>query len=145
MIIKLLPQQVPVFWDAIKLGTTQADEVDSKDLQSYLNEMLHALLSDKAQCFVALDEGRILKGLLITRLMADKTTERKFLLLQALYVWNKLETADWSEAYNLVSQFASKEHCESLSFNSRNPAAWKRMEQYGFKEKTRTLEIKIGG
>jgi hypothetical protein len=143
MIIKLLSKQIPTFWESIKFATVQADEIDARDLQPYLNELLHTLLSDKAQCFIALNNERILKGLLVTRVMVDRVTSRKHLLLQSLYVWEKLNDADWREAYNVVKEFAEKEQCKSLSFSSRNPATWLRMDIFGFKEKTRTLEVRL--
>jgi hypothetical protein len=144
MIIKLIPNQIPLFWDAIKLGATQADEVDSKNLQPYLNELLHALLSDKAQCFASLDDNRVLTGVLITRIGIDKVTEDKFLFLQSIYVWKLLADQVWRDAYDLFSSFAVKEGCKYLSFNSRQRALWDRAEKFGFKEKTRTFTLKIG-
>lgn len=143
MIIKLIPKQVPVFWEAIKVATTQADEVDSKDLQSYLNELLHALLSDKAQCFVGLDDNRTLIGILITRIGIDKITNDKFLLLQAVYTWEKLEDQVWKDTYDLFRSFAIKEGCKELLCNSRNPAIWNKVGMLGFKEKTRTFVLQI--
>lgn len=143
MILKLLPKQIPVFWNAIKTGAVQADEVDSKDLQPYLNELLHSLLSDKAQCFVVLSKDKVLLGLLVTRVQVDKITGDKYLLLQVLYVWEKMEDATWIDSLNLVHQFAKKEQCKYLLFNSRNSAIWDRTKRYGFVEKTRTYSLKI--
>jgi len=143
MIIKIIPKQVPVFWNAIKAATTQADEVDSKDLQSYLNELLQSLLSNKAQCFVALNEKRILVGLLITRVKEDKITKDKFLFMQSVYTWESLEDQIWRRAYDITRLFAIKEGCKYLSFNSRNPNVWSRTEKLGFKEITRIFSLKI--
>lgn len=143
MILKLLPKQIPVFWEAIKTGAVQADEVDSKDLQPYLNELLHSLLSDKAQCFIVLDRNRVLISLLVTRVQVDKITGHKYLLLQILYVWEKMEDVTWVDALSLVRQFANKEQCRYLLFNSRNSAIWDRTKRYGFIEKTRTYSLKV--
>jgi hypothetical protein len=143
MIIKLLSGQIPTFWEAIKFGATQADEVDEKDLQPYLNELLHALLSDKAQCFVGLDDKRSLVGVLVTRIGIDKITGDKFLFIQSVYTWERLEDSVWKETYDLFSQFALKEQCKYLSFSSRNPAIWDRTEKLGFKERTRTYTLQL--
>jgi len=143
MIVKLLSKQVPVFWDAIKFAAAQADEVDNKDLQPYLNELLHALLSDKAQCFVNLDDKRTLTGLLITRIGIDRITGDKFLLLQSVYTWKILDDQVWRDTYNLFRQFAIKEDCKYLLFNSRNPAIWDRTKKLGFKEKVRTFTLSV--
>lgn len=143
MIIKILPKQIPVFWNAIKFAATQADEIDSKNMQPYLNELLHALLSNKAQCFVSLDNNRVLTGLLITRLCVDKITGDNFLLLQAVYTWQILPDEMWRETYELFLAFAAKEKCKYLLFTSRNPNIWDRTEKLGFKEKTRTFTLEI--
>jgi len=143
MIIKIIPNQVPYFWEAIKFASTQADEVNSKDLQPYLNELLHALLSSKAQCFVALDDKKVLTGILITRLGVDKITGDTFLLLQSVYAWKALSNEIWREAYELFSAFARKEKCKYLLLTSRNPAIWERVENLGFRESNRTFIMNI--
>ena len=143
MIIKILSKQVPLFWEAIKFATIKADEVESKDLQPYFNELLHSLLSDKAQCFVGLDDKKTLIGILITRVLVDRITEEKYLLLQSVYTWEKLEDQVWGETFDLFRQFAVKEGCKYLSYSSSNPAIWDRAEKLGFKEKTRTFSLQI--
>ena len=143
MIIKLLPNQIPFFWEAIKFATKQADEVESNNMQPYFNELLHALLSNKAQCYVYLNNDRILVGLLITRLKIDRITKDKFLFMQSVYTWESLEDQIWRRAYDITRLFAIKEGCKYLSFNSRNPNIWSRTEKLGFKEITRTFSLKI--
>lgn len=144
MIIKLLSIQIQKFWEPIKTAVTNADEVESKDFQPYLNELLHALLNDKAQCFIGLSEDRVLQGVLITRVMLDKITGEKYLHIQSVYTWEKLDQSVWQETYDLFSRFAVNENCKYLSFSSRNPAIWDRTKKLGFKEKTRTFTFKIG-
>jgi hypothetical protein len=144
MIIKLLSVQIPKFWDALKFAVTKADEVESKDLQPYLNELLHALLNDKAQCFVALSDERTLKGVLITRVMLDKATGEKFLFIQSVYAWEKLSKEAWQGYYDLIISFSTNEKCKYLSLNSRNPAVWKLVESYSFTERLRTYTLNIG-
>ena len=143
MIVKLLSKQIPAFWDAIKFAVAQADEVDEKDLQPYLNELLHALLNEKAQCFVALDEARVLVGLLVTRVQIDKITGDKYLLLQSAYVWKKQEMSEWTAMYEMFRKFAEKEQCKYISFSSRNPAMWSRPIALGFVEKTRVFTLNL--
>jgi len=143
MIIKLIPNQIPVFWEAIKFASTKADEVDNKDLQPYLNELLQSLLSSKAQCFVSLDNNRTLTGLLITRLCINKITGNNFLLLQSVYTWKILSNKEWEETYSLFKSFAEKENCKYLLFTSRNPSIWDRTELLGFKESTRAFTLNI--
>ena len=83
--IKLLATQIPTYWELIKHIVCKVDEISEKDLQPYLNELLHALLNSKAQCFINLDDKKIVIGVLITRLMIDKITGEKYLFIQNAY------------------------------------------------------------
>jgi len=145
MVIKILPTQIPQLWEIIKFAVTRADEVESKDLQPYFNELLHALLSDKAQCFVRLDDNRILLLLMITRISVDKITGRKSLFIQALYSWKNVEDKEWQDDYNFVKEFAKHEQCKLISFESRNLRIWQLGETLGFKESLRTFRLSLGG
>lgn len=143
MIIKVLSSQIPSFWDAIKFTVQQADEVDDKDLQPYLNELLHALLNDTAQCFVHLDENRVLTALLVSRIMVDKITGEKYLFLQSLYSWQRQPDSVWVQDTDFVRQFARNAGCKYLSFTSRNEAMFNLGEKIGFREKCRTFDCRI--
>ena len=134
MIIKILSKQVPIFWEAIKSASVQADEVDRKNYQAYLNELLHALLSDKAQCFIRLSEERILLFILITRFQIDKVTGNKNLFVQSLYSWKKIDEETLQDAGNLVKNFAKREGCSHLFFESRHERVWQFAESLGFRE-----------
>lgn len=140
-VVRLLAQQIPLFWDAIKYAVVQADEVEEADLQPYLVDMLHNLLCDKAQCFVAVDDKRVLQGLIVTRIVKSTVTEEKGLFAQALYIWTLLDGPEWQSAMEVVTQYAKKEGCRTISFNSRNPIVWRKTERMGFREKTRTYEV----
>lgn len=143
MIIKLLSPQVPQFFEAIKFTVKQADEVDDKDFQPYCNELLHALLNDKAQCFVRMDEKRTLIGMLVTRVMADKVTGEKYLFIQCLYSWKAQPDEAWMKDAEFVRQFAEKEECQYLSFTSRNEAIWELGKKLGFVERNRVFDLRI--
>lgn len=144
MIIRILSPQIPYFWDAIKTTVKEADEVDDKVLQPYLNELLNALLSDTAQCFVRLDDNKVLIALLVTRIMVDKVTGEKYLYLQSLYSWQKPEDGIWQRDVQFVMDFAKQQDCKYISCQSRNEAVWDLAERLGFVEKTRVFDLRIG-
>ena len=143
MRLRLLPKQVPFFWDAIKFASVQADEVDKVDMPAYLLELLHALLSDKAQCFVRLDENRTLVALLITRVLLDKITSEKYLSIQILYSWKTSGIRNREEDYIFVRQFAETEGCCYVSAATRQEAVYSLATQLGFKERLRTYIMRI--
>ena len=145
MIIKLLSIQIPKFWEIIKFTATEADEVDQQELQPYLDELLHNLLSDKAQCFVNLDEKRTLSSLLITKIMSDKKTGEKYLYLQHLYPFRFVDDSVWGEDMIFIRQFADKEKCSYISFDSRNSKTFEIGRMLGFREVSRNFSMRLGG
>jgi len=145
MIIKILSTQIPQLWEQIKFACVQADEVNKEDMPSYLNELLHALLSDKAQCWLRLGDDRTLLLLMITRILVDKITGRKSLFIQTLYSWKSVGDNEWQDDYNFVKEFAKHEQCKRISFESRNPRIWELAEVLGFKENLRSFKLSLGG
>ena len=143
MLIKLISTQVVDFWEVIKFAVTRVDEVDSKDLQLYLNELLHALLSDKAQCFVRLSKDRIIIALCITRIRADKITGKKYLFIQNVYSFKATIDETWTQDADFLKEFAKKEKCSYLSFYSRNKRIWELGEMVGFKERYRVFNFRL--
>ncbi len=142
---RILPVQIPVFWESIKFVCVQADEINKEDMPSYFNELLHALLSDKAQCFIRLGDDRTLQGLMITRIIIDKITSKKFLFLQCLYSFRMVQDEIWKQDWNLVMNFAKSEQCSYVSFDSRHERIWEIAQNLGFKERHRRFDFKIGG
>lgn len=145
MIIRVLPIQVPQLWEVIKFAVTRADEVESKDLQPYFNELLHALLSDKAQCFVRLDDDRKIILLVITRILVDKITGKRSLFIQGLYSWKSVEDKEWQNDYSFIKEFGKHEQCKRISFESRNPRIWQLAEILGFRENLRKFTLNMEG
>lgn len=143
MIVKILPVQIPVFWDSIKFCAVTADEIDKKYQQGYLNELLHALLSDKAQCFVRLDDTRILAALMITRMGVSKMTNKKSLFIQILYSIKKTDTNAWQEDYNFITKFALSQKCHSVTFDTRHNEVMDLGHVLGFKEVQRSFEYEL--
>lgn len=144
-IYMLLPVQIPMFWEAIKYSGVHADEVDPKDYAAYFNELLHALLSDKAQCFVVLDENRILCSLFITRLFQDKAVDKKKLQIQCLYSMSTMTNDEANKYLAFIIKFAKKESCVEVMFNSRNSRVWELAEATNCVMKSRTYAYIIGG
>ncbi len=139
--IKLLPAQVVQHWELLKYITVKTDEVNEKDLQPYLNELLHALLNGKAQCFLELSENRNVVGVCITRLMANKITGEKYLLIQNAYSFQAADNETRKQSFDFLKEFAKKEQCSYMSFESRNKRIWELGELAGFREKNRTFEF----
>ena len=105
LIIRILPTQVVKLWETIKYGVVLADEVNEEERYIYLNELLHALLNEKAQCFVRLSDDRRLLAMLITRFQVNKITGDKELYLQGLYSWEAVNDEVWQHDMDFVKEF----------------------------------------
>ena len=144
MVLKLLPDQIVKTWEVIKFSATSADEVDTKYLPDYLNELLNALLNEKAQCWIRLDENRMLNWIAITRLMIDKITGEKYCNIQCQYSFKKAEDVDWAITFMTVKKYAEKEKCSYMSGDTRNKRLMEIVERFGCIEHTRNFRINIG-
>ncbi len=147
-IVRIFPKTVvhPIIWGNIKWACAQADEVDPNDYSAYFNELLQALLSEKAQCWLRFrrDDRRLL-AMLITRVTYDKLTGKKELYLQCLYSLEPVAEQVWGRDWEYISEFVRQQECETVYFNSRHKRLWDLAEKVGFREKYRTYEFKVRG
>lgn len=143
MIIRVLPTQIPKFWELIKFSCVQADEVDKKDFPSYFNSLLCDLLSEKSQCWVRTNEKKELTALTVTKIVVDKVTGEKSLVMQVVYSWSRGESREWIEDANLLKAFAIKEKCNSMMFTSRNEAVYRIAKTLSFDEVSRVFKRKV--
>jgi len=145
MIIKILPNRIPKVWEIIKHASTQADGIEH-GLEPYLNEMLHALLSGKAQCFLRTNDDQTeVKAVIITRLLIDQFTKEKYLLLQSYFAFEAATDQAWAENMQYAIDFSKKEKCSYISFTSNNERILELAGLYGFKERHRRLDFRFGG
>jgi hypothetical protein len=137
----LTVKDIPYFWEAIKKTVKDADEVQDKDLPSYLTELLHSLLSSNAQCFIRLSDEKILEALAVTRIMFNKQTNEKYMFVQTMYSWQAVGTALWQADIDFIHSFAVKEGCRYISCQSSNPRIWKLCTDIGFIEINRSFSL----
>ena len=143
MIIKILAIQVPLFWEAIKYSVRAVESINADNLQAVYTELLHALLNDKAQCFIAIDKDRKLKGLLLTRIAVDKVIGVKFIELGSLYAWEKVSDEEYLEAYNLMVLFAKKNNCKYIAGKTNSPRVMEIVAKLGFKENYKGIKVSL--
>lgn len=144
-IYRLPATQIVPFWEAIKFACVQADEVKMEDRADYFNELLQALLSDKAQVFVVLDSKRILHTIAVTRIIFNKVNLKKELLVQCLYSMTPMDNAAAIKYFSFAAEFARKEGCTRIVYNSRNPRIWELAALNGCQEQFRSFALDLGG
>lgn len=145
MIVKLLPAQIPTLWESIKFCAVQANEIAEESTAAYLNQLLQSLLSDKTQCFIRLDDKRILIALMLTGIEIDKITEKSQFCIKCIYSFKKVIDSAWTTEYEFVKNFAKKANCDSIIFDTRNEEIMRLGRLVGFVETRRSFEFKLGG
>ena len=145
MIIKLLPQQIPQLWEAIKLAAVQSDEIPIDVIAPYLHRLLQGLLSDRVQCFVRLDEARTLLSLVITSILVNQLTGQRELVVRCFYSFRTLSEEDARASMNLLKNFATAQQCDRLSCDSRHPRVWQLVSDHGWREESRHYTYAMNG
>lgn len=137
--------QIPVFWEAIKFACCKADNLDEKLYTAYFNELLQSLLSDKVQCFVVLDNSRVLHRIIITRIIYDKLRGDSELMIQCMYSITKATNEDVQKHFAFAVDTAKSLGCKRLTWKSSNPRIWEWAEMVGCFDQTRIFSFNVGG
>lgn len=151
MVIRLPSTQVSEYWEVIKHCLIAVDEVAEKDRQHYLNQRLQALLSDKEQCFLRMEDernedgNRTLIALMVTELTENDNNGKKRLYVRCLFSFKRVSLEVWQKEFPLLLAFAQKTECADITFNSRNPKVWEIALACGFKEQHRSFIYDLGG
>lgn len=143
MVTKLLPSQIPCLWEAIKFASISTDGIPLKDQPLYLNRLLAALLSEKAQCFVRLDDSRMLMALVITRLIFDEVTGEKSLFINSLYSFKSVIDEQWVSDIEIMRKFAIDNECRKIITYSNNPRIFDIVKLLGFGERFRCFIVDL--
>jgi hypothetical protein len=144
-IYRVLSTQIIDFWDAIKFACKEADELRLEDMQNYFNSLLQELLSDKAQCFVVLDDNRILHSVVITKIVINKAQNIKELNIQCLYSMTTISNSSALRYFKFIADFAKQENCSLVTYNSKNPRVWDIAKTVGCVERYRSFSYNLGG
>jgi hypothetical protein len=143
MFIRLLASQIPDVWEQIKFVATKVDNVNSNDAPLYLNRLLSMLLSDKAQCFVRLDENRQLIALVITLITIDEITGVKALLIKCLYSFQGVQIDEWAKDLDVIKVFARSNGCLKITTFSNSQRVFEIAQEIGFIERYRSFGMEV--
>lgn len=143
MVIKLTPDQVPRLWEAIKYAVIHVNNISDKDCSLYLQRLLHALLSSKAQCFVRMSEDRELLAICITKIIGDEITGEKSIFISCLYSFESSSMDTWRKDKEIIIKFAKKEGCSKVTTYSSNPGIFNLAEKLGLSERYRCFIMEV--
>lgn len=143
MLIKLLPSQVPMLWDAIKYATVKANAIADSDRQTYLTKLLHDLLSSKTVCFVRLNERRELILIQLASLLVDEVTTRRTLMLTGTYSFVSAPFDEWLTDFEVMRKFAIKNGCSKLVGAVTNDRLLSYAYKLGFRKTSSNVEMEV--
>ena len=143
MIIKLLPVQVPSFWNDIKYAVEKVTELNDIGLQKYLTRLLTNLLSEKAFCLVRLDNERRLEGIFILRIARYEMTDEKALIIDCMYSLKRAPNKEYKEMVDKFYDLAKSLDCKYLTAWTENARVMELCNLVGFKETFRLYTKKV--
>ena len=143
MKIKILPHQVPRFWETVKFSYQEVEQIPAYRQPAFYTSVLHDLMSHKATLWIRMDENRTLIGLVITRIMADKVMGEKYMRIDTIYSWKKLEIGEWETDLMTLYEFAKQQECSYIQSYSSNPKILEYVKHLGFKEVARVHNLPV--
>jgi len=143
MVIRVLSFQIPQFWEAIKFVVDRSSGFGEYDRRSYFTQLLCDLLSNKSQCFIAVDENYEMYALAITEIKINEFSEKKYLVVKNLYSWKFTKEDVWHRHWRTVEKFAKNQGCEYIYFESGNKRIWELSEKFGAKESFRVYRYDV--
>lgn len=132
MILKLLPDQITKYWDAIRYGLLSTDTpsgmLNAKDIQSILCDILKGSM----QCWVVCEEDKEIKGFILTSIYKDNFTQSKSLLIYSLYMFTPVSTEKAMIIYQKLEAFAKASDCTKLIAYTTNEQVLSIAKKFNF-------------
>jgi len=120
MLIQLSSIQVPSFWEVIKFGALESDEVKKEYQGVYCLTLLQDLLSGKKLCFIGKKDNNIVIIFIIS-FHIDSMTGVRHLYVHNIYSFNHQSKEVWLETFKDMIEVATKAQCKVMTAESKNP------------------------
>ena len=143
MLVRLTPNQIPSMWEAIKYAAVKSGRLNKDEMPRYLNKLLNDLLSGNAQCFVKLNEKRILSGIILSKLIEDNLTNDKSLLIENLYSFEPVTQESWLEGLDIIGKFAVANECITITTYADSEKVYEILKMMGFRERYRCFITEV--
>lgn len=124
MLIELQPAQISVFWNEIKHGVIQSNNIPANRQEEYTSNVLTKLLSGQFQawlCFTEVDEGRKIHAIGVTTLLQDNLYGYNRLHGLSLYGYRTLTTDLALDAVETLRKYARNNRCEAFTLDTSIP------------------------
>ena len=145
MILRLLPSQVPKWWELIKFGTLSVNGLVSEPrVMEYCNNLLASLMSEKYQAWVGVDDTtKEIKGVAITAIRKD-IGGIPYLLIEAVYGFVASPLNDHDDFASQMVAFARNAGCDSVYADITIPRIKMAAERLGMIKVSERYRIIIG-
>lgn len=143
MIVRLLPMQIPIFWDHIKHALKKVEKLGTDNERGVYSHVFAKLMADKMQGFVIGTETTV-DGIIITEILENDITHDLSLVVRVLYAFEDVDNQTWRKAIGLVKKVAKHEGCYRVLMYFSNPKIVQMGIDYGFQEVSKVLECSIG-
>lgn len=112
MLVALLPDQVDMHWDIIKLGLEKSLPPIALYKDHSMNRVLEALLEGSMVCWLALGDKTI-DGFVMTTTTTDFYTNTKSLLIYAIF--GEASRHVWADGYFTLYKHAKAQECDFIT------------------------------
>lgn len=137
MIIKLQPDQVPLFWDLIRHGVINAYKIPKEFQQDFVINYLKNLLSGMYQCWVGYevkDGVKKLTAIQCTRIVDEKEYGIKTLALIGIYGYRLIPEEMIKEVSEALEEFAKSNGCNVMVTEYSSKRVENILNQMGFEK-----------
>ena len=134
MIVRLLPSQIPDYWEFIKYAAVTVNRLTGeKDITTYCRNLLKNIMAEKYQVWLIYSEDKIIKTVAITSIFLD-IGDIPHLLLDVGYGYNPSSEYDKIELVEAMAKFAKTIGCNSIIAYTKEPLAINALKKMGLEE-----------
>lgn len=112
MLIKLNSNDIAKYWegiiDTLRRSRPGDDSLNSPEVEKNL---LQSALTDAMQCWILFDAVGMPKALGTSTVVIDHCTKLRSLVITSLYSLGGIVQAEWSEALEIIYNFATAQKC----------------------------------
>jgi hypothetical protein len=144
-IIKLQPDQIPLFWDLIKHGVIQSYRIPEEFQQDFTIKYLENLLLGLYQCWLGYtgeSEDKKIHAIMVTRIMDEKEYGIRTLSIVGIYGFRLIPQEMTEATMELVEEYARANDCNVIVTEYSLKRVGDMLESVGF-EKHITVMRKI--
>jgi hypothetical protein len=134
MLIRLTPEQVTAYWEAIKEGLEEALPLERMHSNS-INNILESVLIGIMQVWISLRrDTKEVVGIVLTTTAEDKVSKTKSLLIYSAHSFVQTIPEDWKEGFMALSKFAKAFKCHNIIAYTSNEDIRKIASHFDAKE-----------